>query len=121
MITKLKSMLEAHALKSAAREYARLLGERLRQDYGTQKHYTAGQIQAAATKCRLPMQHVSIGCAAFMSEQAFQELAEGGDYQPLRNLFRRHSGAKRGAAFEPAASNSHDASESYGSSRPGLD
>jgi len=72
------------------------------------EHYTAAQIQAAAQKCRLPLSHIAIGFAAFMPRETFEPLADGGDYDLLRNLFRRYVVRTRShTTFEPAPVNFH--------------
>ena len=79
--------------RRAARKYARLLGPRLRRDYGRSEHYTIGQIRTAAGKLRLPERYLNIGYAAFLSEEAFRSAATEdarNDYSVLRSLFWRH-------------------------------
>jgi hypothetical protein len=108
MTTMLGRLLQSVALRSAARKYARRLGPRLRHDYGSGEHYTAAQIRATAARCRLPSQHIAIGLAAFMPKETFEALAIGGDYDLLRNLFRRYVGRTRShTTFKPAPENSY--------------
>ena len=125
MITMLGRLLQSVTLRSAARKYARRLGPQLRHDYGSREHYTAAQIRATPARCRLPSQHIAIGLAAFRPKEAFEALATGGDYDLLRNLFRRYVGRTRShAAFEPApedfyAGSGGDSSSGHHSSDPG--
>ena len=73
------------------RKYARLLGPRLRRDYGASEHYTIGQISAAVKKCGLPLGHIAFGYAAFLPEETFKQTAGGvGDYQSLRRFYQRY-------------------------------
>jgi hypothetical protein len=83
--------------RRAARRYARLLGPRLRKDYGGGEHYTIGQIRTAARKLNLPERYLNIGYAAFMSEQSFRDAATEDarcDHAALRTLFWRHLPAR---------------------------
>ena len=94
-------------LRSAARKHARYLGPRLRRDYGGSEHYTPGQIRAAAGNCKLNMDYIAIGYAAFMSEATFRDIVPNEDYQPLRDLFDRYQGTNPASAFNPAQENAH--------------
>jgi hypothetical protein len=105
--TTLGRMLQSAALRSAARKYAHKFGPRLRHDYGAGEHYTAAQIRAAAEKCQLPLDHITIGLAAFMSKDAFADLAGSGDYESLRNLFQRYIRSAPNEAWNPASDRSH--------------
>jgi hypothetical protein len=98
--------LRASSLKSAARMYNRRLGPQLRHDYGAAEFYTADQVKAAVMRCKLPLNALSIGYAAFLTEAEFAGLAGNEDYQSLRSLFMRFNASKPTSAFEPAPENS---------------
>jgi hypothetical protein len=84
------ALLKRFCLTLAAKRYARLLGPRLRHDYGGGGEYTAPQIRAAAKKSRLPVRYIKLGYAAFMTEEAFRGAADARDwpdYAALRELY----------------------------------
>jgi hypothetical protein len=74
-------------------EICHRLGPQLRRDYGASGEYTLGQIRTPVKKCRLPAAYLSIGYAAFLSEQVFRAVADSSyqdDYAALRVIFNRY-------------------------------
>jgi hypothetical protein len=118
MVRLLGQLLRSASLRSAARKYAASLGPRLRQDYGAGEYYEPGQIRAAAGKCRLKMEYIAIGYAAFMPEAAFKDLVPDKDYLSLRTLFKGYLGTNATSAFTTAAENS-DAASGFSDSHHG--
>jgi hypothetical protein len=90
--------------------FAERLRPRLVRDYGASKFYTAGQIQAACTKCRLPRRQLALAYAAFLPPEEFEkttDVAMRGDYDALRTLFFRFAGEGEDFSVAPAPMNSH--------------
>ena len=69
------SFFQRFRLRRAAKAYALRLPDVLRAGYGPKTHYTAGQIRAAVTKAKLDPRFIVLGFAAFMTEEAFNEVA----------------------------------------------
>jgi hypothetical protein len=112
------------AKRSAARKYARYLAATLQRGYGPGHYYTAPQIEAAARRAGLPKDHIQIGYAAFMPQDAFLNVSPKGDYQALRSLYFRLARAGHDFPVEPAERNAYawgaglSASTSHHSSHP---
>jgi hypothetical protein len=86
----LMTLIEKIRLTLAARRYAKRLGPRLRHDYGGGGEYSVGQIRTAMQRCRLPLRHIKLAYAAFMTEEAFRTVADANDwpaYAALRALY----------------------------------
>ena len=69
------SFFQRFRLRRAAKAYALRLPDALRTGYGPKTHYRPGQIRAAVTKARLDPRFIALGYAAFMTEEAFNEVA----------------------------------------------
>lgn len=92
-------------LRWCAPKFARRLAPRLLRDYGASKFYTPGQIRAACAKCHLPRRHLSLAYAAFLPLAEFENAADvavRSDYDMLRALFFRLTGAGEYSSFAPA-------------------
>jgi hypothetical protein len=86
----LTTLVEKIRLTLAARRFAKRLGPRLRHDYGGGGEYSVGQIRTAMQRCRLPLRHITLAYAAFMSEETFRTVADPSDwpaYAALRALY----------------------------------
>src|ERR1700733_15363071 len=107
----LGTIIKAFGLRSAAKKYAARLERQLMQDYGAAKTYDEAQIRAAVRHLKLPERYISIGLAAFMTEDQFAQLhGVPGDYTALRKLYRifvRHQpsseSAEAGGYYESRA------------------
>ena|ERR1700730_10316412 len=80
-------------LNRAARRIARVLGSRLRKDYGGGEYFTPVQIQTAFVKCGLPSRYLVIAYAAFLREEEFRIVvgkASKAEYTRLRAHFYRY-------------------------------
>jgi hypothetical protein len=85
----LGTIIEALRLRSAAKKYAARLELRLMRDYGAAETYDEAQIRTAVRHLKLPERYISIGFAAFMTEDQFAKLhGVPGDYGALRKLYR---------------------------------
>lgn len=88
-----------------APKFARRLGPRLMRDYGASKFYSAGQIRAACTKCRLPRRQLALAYAAFLPQTEFESTADvavRGDYEVLRTLLLRFTSSGERSSTTPA-------------------
>jgi hypothetical protein len=82
-------ILARRRLRAAAKFYARRLGPQLIRDYGASEHYTPAQIQASVARAKLPAAHIDLGYAAFLSEEAFEKVAQPssiGQYEAFRRM-----------------------------------
>ena len=92
LLSKLKRLVRKIDQRWCAPRFAKRLGPRLARDYGASKFYTAGQIRAACTKCRLPRRQFALAYAAFLPPALFErnvDVTARGDYEALRLLFFR--------------------------------
>jgi hypothetical protein len=112
-------------LRSAARDYAARLGPQLLAGYGPGPTYNFAQIQRAVLKAGLPAEHIRLGCAMFMTEEAFAalDLSEAtGGYVELLAMMQRYVPRRTvSGSFEPAPENFYAAGgyASGGSHHPG--
>jgi len=89
-----------------APKFARRLGPRLMRDYGASRFYSAGQIRAACTKCRLPRRQLALAYAAFLPQAEFEttaDVAVRGDYEALRTLLFRFTSSSERSSITPAS------------------
>ena len=68
-----------------AKRYAREMGPWLRKSYGASPEYTEAQIRRAVGALGLDERFIAFGYAAFMSEDAFEDLR---DRMPLRLTYQ---------------------------------
>ena len=104
LFDRLKRLARRIDQRRCAPRFAQRLGPRLLKDYGSSRFYTAGQIQAASAKCRLPSRQLALGYAAFLPLADFEkaaDIAARDDYEALRALFFRFS--RSGTDFPTSA------------------
>jgi hypothetical protein len=82
--------LERRRRERSAQRYANELPRQLARDFGASETYSAVQIRRAAERAKLPLEHLAIGYAAFLSVDAFAAVVgaeRANDYERLREVF----------------------------------